>query len=254
MKPNTVTIGITTYNAEDTVRDALQSAFDQSIPIAQIIVIDDVSSDSTMAILAEYAHHPNLEVHQNPENRGVAASRNEIIKRATGDFVAFFDDDDISAPNRVEAQLARIVEYEAAFANGAPVICHTARRQIYPDGEARIEPTMGCRTGRPAPSGRGVVRRALMGEPLADGYGSCATCSQMARTATYRMLGGFDEAFRRGEDADLAIRIALAKRAFRGYIRSAGHPKDDRHVGQESRQTAELHADAAGEAQIGIRQ
>lgn len=216
MNKPSVTIGITTYNAGETIREALESALNQSVDIAQIIVVDDRSDDDTMTILGKFASCPSLEVYQNSINSGVATSRNRIIKYAKGEFVAFFDDDDISLPDRIEKQLARILDYERDFAKGSPVICHTARKQIYPNGLERIESTMGCRLGSVAPAGSAVARRALMGDPLKDGYGSCATCSQMGRTGMYRMLGGFDESFRRCEDAELAIRLALAGGHFVG--------------------------------------
>ena len=212
----TVTIGVTTFNAADSIRAALESAFEQTWPMHQFVVVDDCSTDTTMAVLGEYAGRPGFEVYQNPENSGVAVSRNEIVNRATGEFIVFFDDDDISSPDRVQKQVTRILEYEAEFAGGAPVVCHTARTQIYPDGSQRLEPTMGQRTGQKAPAGPAVARRALMGEPLEDAYGSCATCSQAARTETYRQLGGFDERLRRCEDTDLAIRLALSGGHFVG--------------------------------------
>ncbi|MFT5663260.1 MAG: glycosyltransferase involved in cell wall biosynthesis [Gammaproteobacteria bacterium] len=211
-----VTIGVTTYNAEDSIRDALQSVFGQTAPIAQVLVIDDCSTDSTMSVLEEYAGRPGFEVYQNETNSGVAVSRNEIVQRAKGDFIVFFDDDDISDPKRVEAQVERIVEYECEFADGAPVICHTARLQIYPDGGQRLEPTMGQTRGRLAPFGLPVARRALMGEPLKDGYGSCATCSQAGRTEVYREIDGFDARLRRCGDFEFAIRMALAGGHFVG--------------------------------------
>lgn len=212
----TVTIGVTTYNAEETVREALQSALDQSVPIEQILVIDDCSTDRTMEILAEYAQIPAIEVHQNPENSGVAVSRNEIVRRARGEFIVFFDDDDVSDPRRVELQVQRILDYEREFAGGAPVVCHTARRQSYPDGTSRVEPTMGQRLGRSAPSGQAVARRALMGEPLEDAYGSLATCSQAARSVAYRAVGGFDASFKRCQDTEIAIRFAINGAHFVG--------------------------------------
>jgi hypothetical protein len=70
--------------------------------------------------------------------------------------------------------------------------------------------------GRRAPAGAAVARRILLGTPLEDGYGACPTCSQMARLSTYRRLGGFDAALRRGEDTDFNIRLAEAGGHFVG--------------------------------------
>ncbi len=55
-----------------------------------------------------------------------------------------------------------------------------------------------------------------MGEPVRDSHGSCATCSQLTRLSTYRLVGGFDPAFRRSEDTDLCIRLGLKGAHFVG--------------------------------------
>ena len=90
--------------------------------------------------------------------------------------------------NEFYEQHKRITDYEKQFTEGAPVICHTARKVIYPHGEIRVEQTMGQTEEKPAPSGPAVARRILLGEPLEDGYGSCPTCSQMARLSTYKLI------------------------------------------------------------------
>lgn len=211
MNSDSVTIGITAFNAADTIAAALDSALAQDVPVAQILVVDDASSDATVPIVEAYqAREPKIELIRHAGNQGVAAARNTLIEHARGTFLAFFDDDDISVPGRVRLQRARIQEYEREHARGAAVLCHTARRQLYPDGTERVEPAMGSGPGM-APHGDAVVRFALMGEPLGSGhFGSCATCSQMARVAHYQALGGFDPVFRRGEDTELAIRHARA--------------------------------------------
>lgn len=219
MNPPLVTIGVTTFNAAASVRRALESAVAQDHPAIEIVVVDDASSDDTVRIVREFAAfspRPPLRLFTLTLNEGVSAARNRIVAEAAGEFIAFFDDDDTSAPDRISRQLARLLDYEATFAKGAPVICHTAREQIYPDGARRIEATMGDAVGKPAPAGMAVVRRVLTGAPLPNGYGSCATCSQLARTVTYRHLGGFDTTFRRGEDTDLAVRLAAAGGHFVG--------------------------------------
>ncbi len=215
-----VTIGITAFNSADTVARAVDSALAQTWRPLEVVVVNDCSADATPAVLARLAtRHSELRVFQNESNVGVAASRNRILAEAKGAFIAFFDDDDESLEERVEVQLRRILEYERDFGEGRPVICHTARRLIYPDGSERIAATMGQREGRAAPASLPVAERILLGTPLEDGYGACPTCSQMARLDTYRSLGNFDPAFRRSEDTDFNIRLAKAGGHFVGVDR-----------------------------------
>jgi GT2 family glycosyltransferase len=217
MKPPLVTIGITAYNASDSVERAVDSALAQTWRPLEIVAVDDGSSDDTRQVLDALAErHPELRVFGNEVNSGVAVTRNHILSEARGEFLAFFDDDDRSLPERVAMQMERILDYEKDFAQGAPVICHTARLQIYPDGREITAPTMGQCTGRPAPAGWAVAERIILGRPLPDGYGACPTCSQMARLSTYKSLGGFDPAFYRIEDSDLNVRLAKAGGHFVG--------------------------------------
>lgn len=212
-----VTIGITAFNAAPTIERAVRSALGQSWRRAEILIVDDCSEDATPEILAELRReHPEIRLIRHEKNQGIAATRNRILAEAKGEFVAFFDDDDESVAERVDVQLKRILEYEREFANGAPVICHTARLQLYPDGSQRRAPTMGEREGYPAPAGSRVAERILLGKALKDAYGACATCSQMARLSTYETVGGFDPALARSSDTDLNIRLAMAGVHFVG--------------------------------------
>ncbi|KPK55390.1 MAG: hypothetical protein AMS22_04555 [Thiotrichales bacterium SG8_50] len=215
-----ITVGITCYNAAATVRRALESALKQRWPNLEVVAVDDCSNDGSWEILQGMAvKHSKIRVFVNDANTGVAASRNRILAEARGEFVAFFDDDDESLRDRIALQYARIVDYERNFADGAPVICHTARKLIYAQGKERVEPTMGQTEGVRAPSGNAVAERILLGTPLKDGYGACPTCSQMARLSVYRSLNGFDPAFRRAEDTDFNIRLAQAGGHFVGIGR-----------------------------------
>lgn len=217
MKQPKITIGITSFNAEETIAAAIQSALAQDWEHFEVIVVDDASQDRTAGIAEEFrAQDLCLRVLKNPCNGGVAASRNRIIQEARGDFIAFFDDDDVSAPDRLRCQHERITAYEKDFAKGAAVICHTTRRQRYPGGSFRYESTMGMAPGGTAPHGNEVAEHILFNRPVRGGGGSLATCSQMARTQTYRALGGFDESFRRCEDTEFCLRQALANGHFVG--------------------------------------
>ena len=121
----------------------------------------------------------------------------------------------MKASERLETQYRRIVAYEQKHAQGAAVICHTARMQKYPNGQERYEQTMGTNEGI-APNGKEVALRILTGKPIPNIYGSAATCSQMARLATYKALSGFDEDFRRSEDTEFNVRAAIQGAHFLG--------------------------------------
>lgn len=214
-----VSIGMTAFNAADSLPRAVGSALAQDWPDTEILIVDDVSTDETPRVLEELcrAHPGRIRTFRNAENLGVAGCRNVLIRQATGVFLAFFDDDDISDPSRITRQVQRILDYERDFACGAPVICHTARHQTYPDGRVRIEATLGVREGAVAPNGPNVAAHILFNHPLpGDDYGSMATCSQMARRAVYEQAGGFDPDFRRSSDTELNIRLARAGAHFAG--------------------------------------
>ncbi len=224
MENTLVTIGITAFNARETIARAVDSALQQDWDNKEIVVVDDSSTDNTAAVVEAIAGSvPRLRLVRHPENRGVAAARNTILAHASGEFVAFFDDDDISDPTRIRTQLQRIRSYEQSMPTPAPVVCHTARRQVLPDGSEHIEQTMGILAITEAPYGEAVAQRILMGRSLQDGYGSCATCSQMARLDAYRDVGGFDEALRRSEDTDMIIRLALVGAHFVGVAEPLVH-------------------------------
>ena len=75
---------------------------------------------------------------------------------------------------------------------------------------------MGENPDEVPPSGEDVALRILIGKYLKNAFGSCPTCSQMARLSTYKAMDGFDEELRRGEDTDLNIRLASKGAHFVG--------------------------------------
>lgn len=213
-----ITIGITAYNAEDTIADAINSALGQNWPNFEIVIVDDFSTDKTRSVIDRFTN-PLIKHVYHHKNSGVAAARNTILKNANGEFVAFFDDDDISAPERLMSQYQALSSAEKKLGKKTTILCHTPRIQKYRDGKTRIENPPGIidltKPSPPAPpSGKDMAARILWGKPFTNGAGSMATCSQFARLSTYRDLSGFDETFSRSEDTDLAVRHALNGGAF----------------------------------------
>lgn len=240
-----VTAAITAYNAAETISNALQSAILQDWSRLEVVVVDDCSTDGTVAVIEAFVREFNspdrpVRLIRMPQNGGVARARNVLLDAAAGDFLVFFDDDDVSLPERISRQFARIVEAEKVLGTDL-VLCHTARKQVFSDGRSHLERTMGCE-GDTIPSGRAIVDRILIGRISAGILGSCATCSQMARLSVYRRLGGFDDRMRRAEDTDLNIRCGLIGGAIVGVADALVVQKMT--VGAEKCLVAELDAHA----------
>lgn len=214
--PPLITIGITCYNAVDTISRAINGARLQDWPNTEIIIVDDASKDNSAQIIDNIIKDlPQARLIIHEKNKAFPGALNTIIKEAKGDFIAIFDDDDQSSPTRLSVQYKRIVEYEQRY-NAALVVCHSARIQEFPNGYTRYECTMGTNKEQEAPSGIDVADRILIGRLSPDVVGSCANCSRMARTSLFRKMHGYDESMRRGEDTDFNVRLAMAGGHFVG--------------------------------------
>src|SRR5262249_1773908 len=125
-----ITIGITCYNAADTIARAMHSALRQDWPCFEVIIVDDRSTDGSVRIIEEFiSREPRARLIVHERNTGVAAARNTIVDNARGDFVAYFDDDDVSVPDRLRAQWRRLIDYERA-AHARLVFCYANRNVI----------------------------------------------------------------------------------------------------------------------------
>lgn len=97
-----VTILIPVYNTAKFLRHCLDSIIAQTYQDLQVVLVDDGSTDESLAICQEYANkYPYIEVHHQA-NAGVAAARNKLLSHVTGDYVLFVDSDDWIEPQTVE--------------------------------------------------------------------------------------------------------------------------------------------------------
>ena len=81
------------YNAAPTVLSTIASCLAQSYPVKEVIIVDDASTDDSVAIVTA-AYGGQVKLVSFPANRGPSAARNAGWAMATGDFVAFLDADD----------------------------------------------------------------------------------------------------------------------------------------------------------------
>ena len=87
--PKRVSVLIGAYNAEPWLAETLSSALGQTWPNLEVIVVDDGSTDDTLAVARSFEDE-RLQILTGP-NRGACAARNTAIEHATGAFVQFLD-------------------------------------------------------------------------------------------------------------------------------------------------------------------
>lgn len=203
-----ITIGLTCYNAADTIARAVEGACAQDWPSYEILVVDDGSTDDSKEVLQNLQErYLQLKVIPHEKNKGFPAALNTLVQNASGEFIAFFDDDDESVPERLTQQYQRLSAYETAHPDG-PVFCYT-NRQLMKNGALAREIKAIGRTS-PEPHGDAVADYLLLGaRAAAYTWGEFGSCTLMCRAQTLKDLGGFDEGFRRSAEWDMAVRAAL---------------------------------------------
>lgn len=205
-----ITVGITCHNAADTIERAVRSALEQNWPSLDVVVVDDCSTDGSAGLLTRIvAADSRVRLFRHERNTGVAGARNTVLDNARGEFLAYFDDDDDNAPDRLRAQYDRIQAFERESGSSF-VFCYSNRNvvkagQAHPD---HVAPAIGH--AAPEPHGIAVADHILaIDTDRRFVWGMLGSCTMMARTEAYRAVGGFDASFRRCAELDLAIRAAF---------------------------------------------
>src|SRR5690554_1721762 len=102
-----VSVCVITYNQEKYIRECLQSIVDQEVDFKiEVIVADDCSTDKTQEIIKEFAHkYPHLIIPIfHSENVGISLNYRSAHDRATGEYVAHCDGDDMWLPGKLTYQ------------------------------------------------------------------------------------------------------------------------------------------------------
>ena len=102
-----VSVIMPAYNAEKYIAEAIQSVISQTYTNWELFVLDDCSTDSTAEIAESFANADSrIHLIRNPQNMGVARTRNRGFDLANGEWVALLDSDDVWHSDKLEKQLA----------------------------------------------------------------------------------------------------------------------------------------------------
>ena len=210
-----ITIGITCFNSEDTILRALNSAVSQTYPKLEVIVVDDFSVDNSVEIIQQFvALHEQIRLIVHSRNTGMAGALNTIVTNANGELVAWFDDDDISFPDRIKHQYDVISKYRKD--NEVLLGCWCSTQKKYPTGYLSVGAGIG--SCDEIPKGRDILDYHLNMNPGGKKFFGSGTpaCSLMTYTEVFRSIGFYDVSLRRTDDTDFAIRLGLVGGHFIG--------------------------------------
>lgn len=174
---------VCTYNGSRTIRHTLEALGGLVYPNHEMIVVDDGSTDSTAAIVREY---PVRLI--SGENQGLSGARNVGLHAATGEFVAYIDDDAYPDPHWLDYLAAAFLESDHA-AIGGP--------NVEPPGEDFVAECVANAPGGPV--------HVLLSDEIAE---HIPGCNFAVRREALLAIGGFDPQFRAaGDDVDVCWRL-----------------------------------------------
>jgi len=198
-----ITVIIPTYNRGPWLAKTLGSVFGQSVPVHQVILIDDGSTDDS-------EHQVNMLCRKHPgwrdrllyirqDNRGKSVALNQGLDLSRGTWIAFNDSDDCWKPEKLRRQLLALEAYPdcgACFTDSVYVTDDQATDTTFQRGKLHLAHPMGRLDRALETTGRlshGIMMQSLL-----------------VRADVLREVGGFDPIMRVAQDVDFLFRLALA--------------------------------------------
>ena len=193
-----VSVVIPTYNSAQFIVETLESVFAQTYKDYEVIVVDDGSTDNTKEVLKPYMSRIRY-IYK--ENGGPASARNEGIKNARGEYIAFLDSDDLWLPEKLEKQVEYFEQYPDV------VLVSTDRIRLV--GNRLIRGRKKCKR---------VSNDAFINLWWCN---SIVNSSVMVRRFCFDKVGVFDESEEIISAEDLEMWLRIAREHKVGYIDQA---------------------------------
>lgn len=186
-----VSVVIPAYNCSAYIAETLGSVFAQSIPVKQVVVVNDGSPDTVQLEQVLEPYRDRIDYLTQP-NRGVAAARNTALRATTQPFIGFVDADDLWRPDFVERHLAMFAadpSIDLVYGNG----------QRFGDSPDAGKLLMDISLSEGEPTFERLVRLQCN-----------VNTACMARRDILFKAGLYDESLRTAEDFDLWLRVVKA--------------------------------------------
>jgi glycosyltransferase involved in cell wall biosynthesis len=190
---------IPAYNAEAFIGEAIESVRAQTLPVAELIVVADDSTDQT----AQIAESMGARVFNNG-NRGLPAARNRCVRESSQPWIAFLDSDDIWEPEKIERQMdlvsqnpdVALVACDYSIFQTSGIVCESALAK-YRSGY-QSQPKRSCVQGK-------IIDQ--LDPNFADAYYLLLSSNVMLRRDVLKVTGLFDESLYSADDFDCYMRM-----------------------------------------------
>lgn len=217
-----ISVVIPLYNKEKQIRATLESVLAQTFSDYELIIVNDGSTDRSVEEMS-LVYDPRIRlIHQ--ENAGVSAARNRGIEEAKGEFIAFFDADDLWKPEYLQTQYELTLHY--------PQCSVFACNYEFVDAQGQVKPTII--RNLPFAGEQGVLSNYF--EVASSSNPPLWTSAVMVRKEAIQSIGGFPLGIRSGEDlltwARLACqyKIAYSKKTLSQFIFDHSIFNDDQRL------------------------
>ena len=198
-----VSVVVPCFNAARYLEQAIRSVLEQQGPTLEVIVVDDGSSDDSVAVAERQG--PKVRVLKQA-NRGPAAARNRGVREAQGRFIAFLDADDLWLPGTLQRRLQCFDEApDLGLVYGGFDLWHPERHGAPAwQAESRRHVDLAAQAER-----SGWIYPEILLDSL------ICIITVVVRREVFDAVGGFDEQLRTGEDYDFWVRVAQRYRCRR---------------------------------------
>jgi glycosyltransferase involved in cell wall biosynthesis len=200
-----VSVIMNCYNSAGYLREALESVRAQTYGDWEIVFWDNQSKDDSAAIFRSY-DDPRFRYHLAPAHTPLGEARNLAVEKATGEWIAFLDCDDLWVPQKLQRQVS-IIDSEGPDLG---LVYGRMRRLVEASG-------VGSSVERELASGqrRSAERQLPEGDIFAQllCVDFVPMLCAMVRRSAYWKVGGIDRSFRQAEDHDLFLKIARSYKA-----------------------------------------
>ncbi len=190
-----VSVIIPVFNAAPYLRESLDSVLSQDYPDIEVVVVDDGSSDDSLAILRSYGARIRLLQQQ---RRGPGAARNRAVQEARGEYLAFHDADDVWLPGKLPTQMRFMLDHpEHRIVFGQFAFWEADADNRFPDPARFV-----------AQPDSWQVKQNLSGTIYVDELAeSCiAMITPIIHREVFTAVGGFDESLLAGSDYDFWLK------------------------------------------------